>query len=82
MQRTINNGNSLTWENVAYNLEPVCRASIEYVDEVSRMPVVNEPGIGDYLATPTPEVPIIPTPTPVKIIYPTSTPFRTPTPYP
>jgi hypothetical protein len=82
MQRTMNNGNSLTWENVSYNLEPACRLAIEYVDEVSTMPVEEAPGVGDYLMSPTPEVPIAPTPTPIKVIYPTTTPYLTPTPYP
>ncbi|MCK9246423.1 MAG: hypothetical protein M0P11_05650 [Anaerolineaceae bacterium] len=82
MQRTINNGNSLTWENVAYNLEPACRQAIEYVDEVSTMPVEEPPGVEDLMSDPTPEVPLVPTPTPQRIIYPTTAPYRTPTPYP
>jgi hypothetical protein len=82
MQRTINNGNSLTWQNVAYNLEPACRQAIEYVDDVSTMPVEEPPGVEDLMSDTTPEVPIAPTPTPQRIIYPTIAPYRTPTPYP
>lgn len=82
IQRTINNGNSLTWENVSYNLETVCRSSIEYVEEVSAMPEEDTLGVEDFLVNPTPEVPIAPTPTPQRVIYPTSTPHVTPTPYP
>ena len=82
IQRTMNNGNSLTWQNISYNLEPACRPAIEYVDEVSTMPVEEAPGVEDFLVSPTPQVPIAPTPTPIRVIYPTTTPYQTPTPYP
>lgn len=75
MQRTINNGNPLTWENIAFNLEEGCRLGIDYVEDVSYMPVAPEPGIGQYLSTPQP-VEYLPTPTP------SPTPYRTPTPKP
>ncbi len=92
MQRTINNGNPLTWENVSYNLQEVCRAGIRYVEDVSNMPQTDQGGIGNLLSTPAPNTylptptiqptprPIILTPTP----RPTSTPGPTPTitPYP
>ena len=80
MQRTLNNGNSLTWENVSFNLEPICRLAIDYVDEVSTMPEEDSHGIGDYLVSPTPEVPIPSVPTQPNIIYPTNAPYRTPVP--
>lgn len=80
MQRTLNNGNSLTWENVSFNLEPICRLAIDYVDEVSTMPEEERHGIGDYLVSPTPEVPIPSAPTQPNIIYPTNAPYRTPVP--
>jgi len=79
MQRTLNNGNSLTWENVSFNLEQACRPGIEYVNEVSTMPVDEAVGVEDFLVSPTQEMIIIPTPTQPKIIYPTVTPG---TPYP
>ena len=82
LQRTINNGNILTWENVSYNLEEGCRTGIEYVDEVSSMPIEEGINLEDLLVEPTPVVPIAPTPTPINVIYPTSTPYRTATPYP
>jgi hypothetical protein len=82
LQRTINNGNSLTWENVSYNLEPVCQLAVEYVDEVSAMPAEDGMGIEDYLVSPTPAAPLAPIPTQPNVIYPTNLPFRTATPVP
>lgn len=78
IQRTINNGNTLTWENVSYNLQPACRTGIEYVDEVSTMSVEAAPGVEDLLVNPTPVVPIAPTPTLPNVIYPTQTPNQSP----
>lgn len=74
IQRTINNGNTLTWENVSYNLQPACRTGIEYVDEVSTMSVETAPGVEDLLVNPTPVVPIAPTPTLPNVIYSTPSP--------
>ena len=82
IQRTINNGNTLTWENVSYNLQPACRPGIEYVDEVSTMPVDEGLSVEDMLVNPTPVVPIAPTPTLPNVVYPTQAPYQTPTPYP
>lgn len=78
IQRTINNGNTLTWENVSYNLQPACRTGIEYVDEVSTMTVEAAPGVDDLLVNPTPVVPIAPTPTLPNVIYPTQSPNQSP----
>ena len=78
IQRTINNGNTLTWENVSYNLQPACRTGIEYVDEVSTMSVEAAPGVEDLLVNPTPVVPIAPTPTLPNVIYPTQSPNQSP----
>jgi len=78
IQRTINNGNTLTWENVSYNLQPACRTGIEYVDEVSTMPAEAAPGVEDLLVNPTPVVPIAPTPTLPNVIYPTQSPNQSP----
>lgn len=91
---TVANKQPLIWANVLQYLEPVCQAGIAYVDDISNMPVAKEPGIGDLLATPNPEVVLI-TPTPVPTlrqtvtptsIYPSPTPpgypVQTPTPLP
>jgi len=78
IQRTINNGNTLTWENVSYNLQPACRTGIEYVDEVSTMPAEAAPRVEDLLVNPTPVVPIAPTPTLPNVIYPTQSPNQSP----
>lgn len=92
MQRTINNGNPLTWENVSYNLQEGCRAGISYVEDVASMPEADQGGVGSLLSTPAPNTylptptlqptprPIILTPTPGSTPYPVVTP--TVTPYP
>jgi hypothetical protein len=36
VQRTWGKGELLTWENVSAELDPVCQAAVEYVDEVAR----------------------------------------------
>jgi len=78
MQRTINNGNPLTWENVSFNLQEVCRAGIAYVDDVSTMPQPDQGSINDLLSTPEPST-YLPTPT----VQPTPRPIIvTPTPGP
>ena len=78
MQRTINNGNPLTWENVSYNLQEACRAGIAYVDDVSTMPQPDQGSINDLLSTPEPST-YLPTPT----VQPTPRPIIvTPTPGP
>ena len=90
MQRTINNGNPLTWENIAYNLQEACRPGIEYVDDISHMPLPDEGGIGELLSTPEPGTylptpTISPTPRPIILTPtpgPTSTPGPTTTPGP
>lgn len=78
IQRTINNGNVLNWDNVAYNLQPACRTGIDYVDEVSSMPEEEGMGIDDYLVNPTP---VAPTPGLPNVVYPTPRPGET-WPYP
>lgn len=79
IQRTINNGNVLNWENIAYNLQPACRSGIDYVDEVSSMPEEEAMGVEDYLVSPTPVSPVAPTPTLPNVVYPTPRPGETPT---
>ena len=81
IQRTINNGNVLNWENIAYNLQPACRTGIDYVDEVSSMPEEEGLGVEDYLVSPTSASPIAPMPTLPNVIYPTPRPGET-WPYP
>jgi hypothetical protein len=86
MQRTINNGNPLTWINVAQNLQEICRAGIAYVDDVSAMPQAETGSISDILSTPEPNTylptpTIQPTPRPI-ILTPTPGPTATPIPYP
>jgi hypothetical protein len=94
IRQTVINKQPLLWGNVVQYLEPVCQAGIAYVDDISNMPVVPEPGIGSLLATPNPEV-VLTTPTPVPTlaatitptsIYPSPTPpgypVKTPTPLP
>ena len=93
MQRTINYGNPLTWENVSYNLEEGCRAGISYVEDISSMPQSEVGGINDLLSTPKPSTylptpTLQPTPRPI-IVTPTPGPTATPggptptvTPYP
>ena len=86
MQRTINNGNPLTWINVAQNLQEICRAGIAYVDDVSAMPQAETGNISDILSTPEPSTylptpTIQPTPRPI-ILTPTPGPTATPIPYP
>jgi len=79
---TVTNKQPLIWANVLQYLEPVCQAGIAYVDDISNMPVVEVPGIGDLLATPNPEVVLV-TPTPVPTLMPTITPtsiYPSPTP--
>jgi hypothetical protein len=80
IQRTINNGNQITWENIAYNLQPACRAGINYVEDVVSMPAVEETKIEDLLVNPTNAAPISPISTLPNVIYPTSRPNTTPTP--
>ena len=86
MQRTINNGNPLTWENISSNLEEVCRAGIPYVEDVSTMPQLEEGSINDLLSTPRPSTylptpTLQPTPRPI-IVTPTPGPTVTPGPTP
>ena len=86
MQRTINNGNPLTWENITYNLQELCRGGIAYVDDVSTMPQPAEGSISDLLSTPKPSTylptpTLQPTPRPI-ILTPTPGPSVTPSPTP
>ena len=68
LQKAINSGYPLTWENVNLFLEPgACQASIDYVNDISFMP-----GISPTSNFPTESVQMV---TP----QPTSTPTRTPT---
>ena len=73
--RTINNGNVLNWDNVAYNLQPACRTGIDHVDRFQRRR--KRYGI-DYLVNLTP---VAPTPGLPNVVYPTPRPGET-WPYP
>ena len=83
LQRTIAEKSPLIWENVKLNLEPVCQAGIDYVEDVAYLPPGEAPGIGSLLSTPKPAE-ILPTPTPAATlgIVPPSTPRPTGTPGP
>ena len=79
LQRTINNKESLTWENLYPNLEEGCRTAFDYVQDVASLPSTGEGGIGDKLSTPEP-LPYLPTPTYAPTQRPTRTPTRQPNP--
>lgn len=77
LTRTYKSGKPLDWYNVAANFEPVCRASVDYLMDISGadtsiIPVYNTP-----LPTPTPTRTPRPTRTPAPTR--TQTPTRTPT---
>lgn len=91
LQRTINNGNDLSWENISANLEPACQGARSYIAEVSRNSASDPlqglsnpiPSVGGNTqpSNPTPGVPSPSTdPSPYPIVN-TPEPVA-PTPYP
>ena len=83
LQKAINSGYPITWENISLFLEPgACQASIDYVNDIASMPgastISNFPTESIQLVSPQPTS--TPTKTPTIAPTPTSTQQVTPTP--
>ncbi len=74
-RRVLNNGDALTWENLAAQLDPACQGAIGYVEDISgerRVLPTPTPWLGGAPVQVTPPR-VLSTPTPVPL-FPTATP--------